>query len=53
MSLSENELKNLQKFDSISFRGKNHFEKDGAQNYLVLQLLSRYFKKVAGVGSGN
>ena len=26
--LVENELKKLQTFDSIYFRGKNHFEKD-------------------------
>ena len=35
--LVENELKKLQKFDSSCFRGKSHFEKDGAQNYLVFQ----------------
>ena len=26
------------------FIGKNHFEEDGAQNYLVFQPISRYFK---------
>ena len=31
----ENELKKLQTFDSIYFRGKSHFEKNGTQNYLV------------------
>ena len=35
--LVENELKKLQKFDSAFFRGKSHFEEDGAQNYLVFQ----------------
>ena len=30
--LVENELKNLQTFDSIYFRGKSHFENDGTQN---------------------
>ena len=33
----ENELKKLQTFDSIYFRGKSHFEEDGTQNYLVFQ----------------
>ena len=33
--LVENELKKLQTFDSIYFRGKSHFEKNGTQNYLV------------------
>ena len=31
----ENELKKLQTFDSIYFRGKSHFEKNCTQNYLV------------------
>ena len=35
--LVENELKKLQKFDAAYFRGKSHFEEDGAQNYLVFQ----------------
>ena len=26
------------------FAGKNYFEEDGAQNYLVFQPISRYFK---------
>ena len=34
--LVENELKKLQKFFSIYFRGKRHFEEDGAQSYLVI-----------------
>ena len=29
------------------YRGKNHFEEDGTQNYLVFQLLNRYSKVVA------
>ena len=49
----ENELKKLQKFDSSYFRGKIHFEEDSTQNYLVFQPMYRYFKRVAGVGSGN
>ena len=43
--LVENELKKLQTFDSIYFRGKSHFEEDGSQNYLVLQPMYRYFKR--------
>ena len=35
--LVENELKKLEKFDAPYFRGKNYFEEDGAQNYLVFQ----------------
>ena len=31
--LVENELKKLQTFDSIYFRGESHFEEDGTQNY--------------------
>ena len=50
--LVENELKKLQKFDAAYFRGKSHFE-DGTQNYLVYQPMYKYFKEIAGVGSGN
>ena len=28
-------------------------EEDGSQTYLVFQLMDKYFKRVAGVGSGN
>ena len=31
--LVDNELKQLQVFNSSYFRGKNHFEDDGTQNY--------------------
>ena len=34
----------LKTFDSINYRGKKHFEKDGTQNYLVFQPLKIYFK---------
>ena len=51
--LVENELKKLQEFDAAYFRGKRHFEEDGTQNYLVFQTMHRYFKRIAGVGSGN
>ena len=51
--LVENELKKLKTFDSSYFKGKSHFEEDGTQNYLVFQPMYRYFKRIAGVGSGN
>ena len=51
--LVENELKKFKTFDSSYFKGKSHFEEDGTQNYLVFQPMYRYFKKIAGVGSGN
>ena len=51
--LVENELKKLQKFDAAYFRGKSHFEEDGTQNYLAFQPIYRYFKRIAGVSSGN
>ena len=33
-------------FDSSYLRGKNHFKDDVTQNYLVFQLIYRYFKRV-------
>ena len=51
--LVENELKKLKTFDSSYFKGKSHFEEDGTQNYLVFLPIQRYFKRIAGVGSGN
>ena len=48
-----NEFKKLEIFDSIYFRGKSHFEKDGTQNYLAFQPMYWYFKRVVGVGTGN
>ena len=41
--LVKNELKKLQKFDSSYFRGRNRFEEDGVQNYLVFQPMCKYF----------
>ena len=38
--LVQNELKKLRTFDLSYFIGKNYFEEDGSQNYLVI----RYFK---------
>ena len=37
-------MKKLKAFDKSYFRGKNHFEEDGTQNYLVCQPIKRYFK---------
>ena len=51
--LAENELKKLKTFDLSYFKSKGHFEEDGTQNYLVFQPKDRFFKKIAGVGSGN
>ena len=46
-------MEKLKTFDSSYFIGKIHFEEDGAQNYLVFQLMYRYFKMIAGVGNGS
>ena len=43
--LVENELKKLEKCDTAYFRGKNYFEEDGTQNYLVFQPVCIYFEK--------
>ena len=40
----ENELKRLKTFDLSYFRGKNHFDEDGNQNYYIFQPISRYLK---------
>ena len=40
-------MKKLEKFDSIYFRVKSHFEDHGTQNYLVFQTVYRYFKTVS------
>ena len=42
--LVESELNKLKTFDSGYFNGKSHFEEDGTQNYLVFQLIYRYFE---------
>ena len=49
--LVETELKKLQKFDASYFRGKNHFEEDGVQNYLVFHPMYKYFKKIGSTES--
>ena len=51
--LVKNELKKLKTFDLSYFKGKGRFKEDGTQNYLVFQPMYRYFKRIAGVGSGN
>ena len=43
----ENKLKKLKTFDSSYFIGKNHFEEDGTQNYLVFQPINRHFIVIA------
>ena len=45
--LAENELKKLGKFDEAYFRGKNYFEEDGTQNYLVFQPVCKYFEEAS------
>ena len=37
-------MKKLKTFDVSYFIGKNHFEEDGTENYLVFQPLNKYFK---------
>ena len=43
----ENNIKKLQTFDSSYFRGKNYFDEDGTQNYLVFLPIGRYFRLIA------
>ena len=45
----ENEFKKLKTFDSSCSIGKSHLEEDGTQNYLVFQLLNKYFKVIASI----
>ena len=44
--LVENELNKLKTFDSSYFIGKSHSEEDGTQNYLLFQLINKYFKVI-------
>ena len=48
--LVENKFKKLKTFDSSYYIGKSHFEEDGTQNYLVFQLLNKYFKVITNTG---
>ena len=43
----EDSIKKLQTFDSGYFRGKNYFDEDGTQNYLVFLPINRYFRLIA------
>ena len=43
----ENIIKKLQTFDSSYFRGKNYFDEDSAQNYLIFSPIGRYFRLIA------
>ena len=45
--LVETELKILEKFDADYFKGKNYFDGDGTQNYLVFQGVYKYFENAA------
>ena len=47
----KNELNKLKAFDSSYFIGKSHFEEDGVQNYLVFQLLNKYFKAITNANT--
>ena len=47
--LAENELKKLKTFDLSYFIGKSHFEETSIKNYLVFQLLNKYFKVIASI----
>ena len=40
----ENKVNKLETFDFSYFRGKNYFDEDGTQNYLIFQPIYRYFK---------
>ena len=42
--LIENEFKKLNTFDLSYFRGKNHFDEDGTQNYYIFQTIGKYLK---------
>ena len=46
--LVENEIKKLNNFDAAYFRGKNYFDNDGTQNYLVFQPVHKYFELNSG-----
>ena len=47
--LVENEVKKLKAFNSSYFRGRNTFEEDGTQNYLVFQPMYKYLKKIGNI----
>ena len=43
LKAEQDKIKTLQAFDSSYFRGKNHFEDDSTQNYLVFRPMYKYF----------
>ena len=45
----KNELKKEKTFDLSYVRGKNHFEEDGTQNYLVFPPMHRYLKDIGNI----
>ena len=49
--LVENELKKLPKFHISYFRGRNRFQEDRVQNYLVFQRMYKYFFKIGNTES--
>ena len=42
--LLESKIKKLNNFDAAYFRGKDYFDDDGTQNYLVFQPVYKYFE---------
>ena len=48
----QNQFKKLETFYAIYFCDKSHFEDYGTQNYLLFQLIKRYFKRIDSVGIG-
>ena len=46
--LVENEIRKLNNFDAAYFRGRNVFDNDGTQNYLVFQPVYKYFEINSG-----
>ena len=44
--LAKDELKKLKTFDLSYFIGKRHFQEDSTRNYLIFQLIVRYFKVI-------
>ena len=46
LKAEQDKIIKLQAFNSICFRGKSQFEDDGTQNYILLQPIYRYFKKI-------
>ena len=43
--LVETRIKKTRKFHAAYFRGKNYFDGDGIQNYLIFQPVCKYFER--------